>query len=96
MAHGVRSGNRIGEGYRETACLQAMTRVNDMRCVPRLGSSDENRLLALHHSYAAGWLCREKEAVISYLQEENRILRQQLRGKRLRFSDGQRRRLFET
>jgi hypothetical protein len=41
----------------------------------------------------AGWLNRSQQDVIEYLQEENRVLREQLGGKRLRFTDGQRRRL---
>jgi putative transposase len=41
----------------------------------------------------AGWVnCRQCE-VLEYLQEENRILREQLGGRRLRFTDAQRRRL---
>ena len=41
----------------------------------------------------AGWLNQHQQDVIDYLQEENRVLREQLRGKRLRFNDDQRRRL---
>jgi len=41
----------------------------------------------------AGWLNQRQQDVIDYLQEENRVLREQLEGKRLRFSDDQRRRL---
>ncbi len=41
----------------------------------------------------AGWLCREQTSVIQYLQEENRVLREMLGKKRLRFTDPQRRRL---
>ena len=41
----------------------------------------------------AGWLNRHQQAVIDYLIEENRILKQQLKGQRLRFTDEQRRRL---
>ena len=43
----------------------------------------------------AGWLNRAQQDVIEYLQEENRALREQLSGKRLRFTDVQRRRLAE-
>jgi hypothetical protein len=39
----------------------------------------------------AGWLNQQQQDVIDYLQEENRVLREQLGGKRLRFNDGQRR-----
>ena len=41
----------------------------------------------------AGWLGQPQRDVIDYLQEENRVLRQQLGNKRLRLSDDQRRRL---
>src|SRR5215469_3139688 len=41
----------------------------------------------------AGWMNQRQQEVIDYLQEENRILREQLGGKRLRFNDDQRRRL---
>jgi hypothetical protein len=41
----------------------------------------------------AGWLNQQQQDVIDYLQEENHVLREQLRGKRLRFNDDQRRRL---
>ncbi len=42
---------------------------------------------------AAGWISREQDSVIEYLREENRVLKQQLGGKRLRLTDAQRRRL---
>ena len=41
----------------------------------------------------AGWISREQDAVIDYLREENRVLKQQLGCKRLRLTDDQRRRL---
>ena len=41
----------------------------------------------------AGWLNRNQQAVIDYLIEENRVLKDQLEGQRLRFTDDQRRRL---
>ena len=40
-----------------------------------------------------GWLEREQRDIIRFLREENRALKTQLHGKRLRLSDGQRRRL---
>jgi len=42
---------------------------------------------------AAGWISREQDAVIEYLREENRVLREQLGKRRLRLTDDQRRRL---
>ena len=41
----------------------------------------------------AGCLSQQQQDVIDYLQEENRVLREQLGNKRLRLNDGQRRRL---
>jgi len=41
----------------------------------------------------AGWVNRHQQDVIEYLQAENRALLEQLGGKRLRFTDQQRRRL---
>lgn len=41
----------------------------------------------------AGWLNRQQQYVIDHLKEENRVLREQCGKKRLRFTDGQRRRL---
>jgi putative transposase len=41
----------------------------------------------------AGWVNRRQIEIIEYLQEENRVLREQLGGRRLRFTDAQRRRL---
>ncbi len=40
-----------------------------------------------------GWVSRLQQEVIDYLEEENKILREQLGTKRLRLSDAQRRRL---
>ncbi len=41
----------------------------------------------------AGWVNRQQTQAIDYLREENRVLKEQLRGKRLRLTDVQRRRL---
>lgn len=41
----------------------------------------------------AGWVNREQQDQIDYLREENRILLEQLQGKRIRLTDDQRRRL---
>ena len=40
----------------------------------------------------AGWISRQQQDVIEYLQEENRVLRSKLKGKRIRFTDDERRR----
>jgi hypothetical protein len=42
-----------------------------------------------------GWLAREQDDVIAFLREENRALKAQLKGQRLRLDDGARRRLAE-
>ena len=41
----------------------------------------------------AGWLNRHQQAVIDYLIEENRVLKEQLQGQRIRFTDELRMRL---
>lgn len=41
----------------------------------------------------AGWMNQQQQYVIEYLREENRVLREQLGNRRLRFTDDQRRRL---
>jgi len=41
----------------------------------------------------AGWLNQHQQHVIAYLMEENRVLREQIGNRRMRFNDHQRRRL---
>src|SRR5258708_39250783 len=41
----------------------------------------------------AGWMNQHQLQIIDYLREENRVLREQLSGRRMRFNDDQRRRL---
>jgi hypothetical protein len=41
----------------------------------------------------AGWINRHQQQIIEYLVEENRVLKEQLKGQRLRLTDDQRRRL---
>jgi putative transposase len=53
---------------------------------------DLSRLRLLLVSFA-GWINRHQQDVIDYLVEENRVLREQLDGQRLRLTDDQRRRL---
>ena len=43
----------------------------------------------------SGWLESEQTHVIAFLREENRLLKARLAGQRLRFEDGERRRLAE-
>jgi hypothetical protein len=41
----------------------------------------------------AGWINRRQLEAIAYLKEENRLLKERLGGRRLRFTDAERRRL---
>ena len=41
----------------------------------------------------AGWVNRHQLEVIAYLQEENRMIKERLGGRRIRFTDAERRRL---
>ena len=41
----------------------------------------------------AGWMNQRQQQTIEYLREENRVLREQLGDRRVRFNDDQRRRL---
>ena len=41
----------------------------------------------------SGWVNRHQQDVIAYLVEENRVLKEQLKGRKLRLTDDQRRRL---
>jgi hypothetical protein len=41
----------------------------------------------------AGWMNQHQLQIIDYLRDENRVLREQLGGRRVRFNDDQRRRL---
>ena len=43
----------------------------------------------------AGWLNRQQQDLVEYLQEENRVLCEHLKGKRIRFTDDQRRGLSQ-
>ena len=41
----------------------------------------------------AGWLNRQQQSVIEYLRTENEILKRQIRGRQLKLTDDERRRL---
>lgn len=43
----------------------------------------------------AGWASQRQQDALEYLREENRVLREQLAGRRIRYTDDQRRRLAE-
>jgi transposase InsO family protein len=59
-----------------------------LAAVPSLSHPLQFVLVAL-----AGWVNQPQRDVIDYLQEENRVLREQIGARRLRFTDDQRRRL---
>src|SRR6266481_2649320 len=52
-----------------------------------------NAQLQFFFLMAAGWVNRQQQAIIEYLQTENKILLEQLGGKPKRFTDAQRMRL---
>jgi putative transposase len=56
--------------------------------VPRVLDPFRFLLIAL-----SGWMNQQQRQVIEYLREENRVLREQFGGQRLRLNDDQRRRL---
>ena len=41
----------------------------------------------------AGWMNHHQQQVVDYLMEENRVLREQIGNRRMRYTDDQRRRL---
>jgi len=49
--------------------------------------------LQLLLAFLTGWLDRQERDVVRYLVEQNRVLRRQLQGRRLRLTDDDRRRL---
>src|SRR5258707_15730792 len=51
------------------------------------------QLLRLLLVIFAGWVNRRQIDMIEYLQEENRVLKDRLGGRRIRFTDAERRRL---
>jgi putative transposase len=52
-----------------------------------------NPVLQVLATILAGWLGEQQQKAIEYLREENRVLREQLGGRRILLSDDQRRRL---
>jgi hypothetical protein len=67
--------------------IRALTRISEAL----LGGS--MLAWALLSRRATGWLQGEQHKVIEYLREENRVLKVQLQGQRLRLTDDDRRRL---
>ena len=64
-------------------------------CSSTLARSVRTRLRLLLVSFA-GWINRHQQDLIEYLVEENHILREQVKGQRLRLTDDQRRRRLAT
>jgi hypothetical protein len=63
---------------------------------PNKGRDLENTIKAKEQTSwvaVAGWMNRHQQQTIEYLCEENRVLREQVGGRRLRFNDDRRRRL---
>jgi len=52
-----------------------------------MNASQAWRLLLV---FLAGWVNRHQLDVIAYIQEENRVLKSKLKGKRIRFTDNER------
>ena len=81
----VVSGNSNCRDSKELA-----TRADDKVTVLMTRSMDPFRFLLMA---VAGWMNQQQLQLIDYLREENRVLREQMGEKRLRFNDDQRRRL---
>jgi hypothetical protein len=55
-------------------------------------TADDHPLQVLLLAFS-GWVNREQQRTIEYLAEESRVLKEQLKGRKLRLDDDQRRRL---
>src|SRR5262245_46513608 len=73
-------------GWRSPAWMNSAS--DNLNPMPSLSHPLQFVLVAL-----AGWVNQQQRDVIHYLLEENRVLREQLGARRLRFTDDQRRRL---
>jgi hypothetical protein len=84
-----------GRARRPTRRLTGLAAGLPARPSARRLNTDDGRSLtsAASARYPAGWVNRHQQHVIEYLVEENRALREQLRGRRVRLTDDQRRRL---
>ena len=63
---------------------------NSAEACDRLVAWPVSPLLSFLLMIAAGWVHRHQLIVIEFLQAENRLLKDRLRGKRIRFSDAER------
>jgi hypothetical protein len=77
--------------------VQKVERSDDWNAslVEPLGMSETSSPSSLHFLLLlfSGWVNRHQNQVIDYLMEENRVLRDQIGGRRLRLTDHERRRL---
>src|SRR5882672_1657647 len=78
-----------GAVYRSRSALYARLFENGVRRAEKGAECELHVLIAM----VAGWLQRHQQQVIAYLLEENRVLKAQLGGRRLRLTDTERRRL---
>src|SRR3989475_6519401 len=62
----------------------------DLRTILHLPTSEPFSFVEIS---IAGWMNQHQQHVIDYLIEENRVLREQIGNRRMRFTDNQRRRL---
>src|SRR5437016_4561597 len=82
MAYGPKTGSA-----RNSVTAALKSRDNELT-MPRVLDPFRFVLIAV-----AGWMNQHQLQIIDYLREENRVLREQLSGRRVRFNDDQRRRL---
>ncbi len=74
----------------KSSSLQSLLRWSWLLCWP---NAPDLRPVPTALISIAGWLGQQQRDAIDYLREENRVLREQLGGRRLRLNDNQRRRL---
>src|SRR6266550_1903084 len=68
-------------------------RILDRTSASQLPTRGTAMILQVLIAMVAGWLQRHQQQVITYLLAENRVLKAQLGGRRLRLTDTERRRL---
>jgi transposase-like protein len=80
-------------------CAETRTRLETMRIGGSVAKWQVIRLMSVLDPFRfvlisiAGWMNQQQQQAIDYLREENKALREQPGGRRLRFTDDQRRRL---
>src|SRR6266478_2632480 len=68
-------------------------RILDRTSASQFPTRGHAMILQVLIAMVAGWVQRHQQQVISYLSEENRVLKAQLGGRRLHLTDSERRRL---